>query len=324
MTNLEQSHILVTGGAGYIGAHVVRALNKAGFVPVVVDDLSSGKRENLNKATIFFKGDFADPKMLQKIFSNYNIGAVIHLAAKIDLNESLEKPLEYFDTNTVKTAHLLESIMDAGIKKIVFASTAAVYGVQKTSPIPESALGENLAPYGQSKLLAEKIIESFTQATDLRAVAFRFFNASGSDFDKQIYSKHESSLFSSIANVLNGKVPQLTVYGTDFDTIDGSGVRDYIHVLDIAEAIVSAVKYLFETSEHKFKLYNIGTGTGWSVKQVIAATEKHLGKKLPVSFVGRRPVDVAIAVADNTKIKKELGFAPQYSDLETIVKTSWH
>lgn len=324
MTDAEKPNILITGGAGYIGSHVVRALGQAGFNCVVVDDLSTGQKQNLTTNPIFIKGDFADKKVLQKIFSAYDIDAVVHLAAKIDLNESIEKPLDYFETNTIKTGQLLKEMIEAGVKKIVFASTAAIYGVQKSNPIPETAIGENLAPYGQSKLLAEKVLESYAQATDLRAVVFRFFNASGSDFDKKIYSTHESGLFSSIANVLKGKSDHLTVYGTDFDTIDGSGVRDYVHVLDIANAIVRALQYFQETAEGQFKLYNIGTATGWSVKQVIAATEKYIGKELPVKFTARRSADVAIAVADNTKIKQELGFEPKHSDLKTIIQTSWH
>ncbi|HEX3099467.1 MAG TPA: UDP-glucose 4-epimerase GalE [Patescibacteria group bacterium] len=323
--------ILVTGGAGYIGAHAVRLLVAAGHNVVVIDNLSTGQKHNLPDGAELVKGDFGDAKLLDKVFGNgagaesdgAPFDAVMHFAASIDLNESIEKPLEYFENNTLKTGVLVQAMLRAGVKKLIFSSTAAVYGKQKAMPIAESAIGENLAPYGLSKSLSEQLIQAYAQTAGLQAIVFRYFNACGSDFDKLIYPNHATSLIPQVINVAEGRVPHLTIYGTDFDTIDGSGVRDYVHVLDIARAHLAGLEYFNKSSEN-FKTYNIGTGTGWSVKQIIAAVERITGKHVPVQTADRRPVDVAIAVADNTKIRTELGFELEHSDLETLIKTSWH
>ncbi len=322
-------NILVTGGAGYIGAHAVRQLLAAGHSVVVIDNLSTGQKLNLHKDAIFVKGDFGDVKVLTKAFAAHSIDAVMHFAASIDLNESIKKPVEYFENNTLKTEVLVQEILRAGVEKLIFSSTAAVYGSQKIMPIPETAVGENLAPYGESKLLSEQIIKAYANSTPLKAIVFRYFNACGSDFDKTIYPQHATSLIPHVVDVAAGRASKLEIFGTDYDTIDGSGVRDYVHVLDIARAHVAGLEDLSKpadvgSSAGSFKLFNIGTGTGWSVKQIVAAAERITGKTIPVEFAERRPVDVAIAVADNSKIKKELGFELTHSDLETLIKTSWH
>lgn len=321
-------NILVTGGAGYIGAHAVRQLLAAGHSVVVVDNLSTGQKSNLHKDATFVKGDFGDAKVLAKVFSAHSIDAVMHFAASIDLNESIKKPVEYFENNTLKTEVLVQEMLRVGVEKLIFSSTAAVYGSQKTMPIPETAVGENLAPYGESKLLSEQIIKAYANSTPLKAIVFRYFNACGSDFDKTIYPQHATSLIPHVVDVAAGRAPKLEIFGTDYDTIDGSGVRDYVHVLDIARAHVAGLEDLSKKEEEdsagSFKLFNIGTGTGWSVKQIVAAAERITGKTIPVEIAERRPVDVAIAVADNTKIKKELGLELIHSDLETLINTSWH
>lgn len=319
-------NILVTGGAGYIGAHAVRQLLSAGHSVVVVDNLSTGQKSNLHKEATFVKGDFGDAKLLSKVFTAHSIDAVMHFAASIDLNESIKKPLEYFENNTLKTEVLVQEMLRAGVEKLIFSSTAAVYGSQKIMPIPETAVGENLAPYGESKLLSEQIIKAYANSTPLIAIVFRYFNACGSDFDKTIYPQHATSLIPHVVDVAAGRASKLEIFGTDYDTIDGSGVRDYVHVLDIARAHVAGLEDLNKmvNSAGSFKLFNIGTGTGWSVKQIVAAAERITGKPIPVEVAERRPVDVAIAVADNSKIKKELGFELKHSDLETLIKTSWH
>jgi UDP-glucose-4-epimerase GalE len=210
------------------------------------------------------------------------------------------------------------------VKKLIFSSTAAVYGTQKIMPIPETASAEKLAPYGSSKLLSEQLIEAYSQAAGLQAIVFRYFNACGSDFDKKIYSTHTSGLIPQVVEVAAGRVPALTIYGTDYDTIDGTGVRDYVHVLDIARAHLVGLAQLDKSNEGSFRVFNIGSGTGWSVKQIVGAVERIIGKSVPVIMQQRRPVDVAIAVADNTKIRTELGFELKHSDLDTLINTSWH
>ena len=318
-------NILVTGGAGYIGAHAVRKLLEAGHQVTVIDDFSTGKKTNLPDSITLIEGDFGDSKLLEKTFAkNPSIDAVMHFAASIDLNESIKKPLEYFENNTLKTANLIQTMLKAGVKKLIFSSTAAVYGNQKSMPIAETAIGENLSPYGLSKLLVEQIIQAYAQSAGLQAVIFRYFNAVGSDFDKQIFSNHSTGLIPQVIDVAAGRAPHLTVYGTDFDTIDGTGVRDYVHVLDIARAHVTALDYLNKPGSENVKIFNIGTGTGWSVKQVVSAVERITGKSVSLQTADRRPVDVAIAVADNTKIRSELDFELKHSDLETLIQTSWH
>lgn len=320
--------ILVTGGAGYIGAHAVRQLVAANHEVVVIDNLTTGQKSNLPEKVVFVKGDFGDSKLLAKTFTEHSyagkpIDAVMHFAASIDLNESIEKPLEYFENNTLKTGSLIQAMLEAGVKKLIFSSTAAVYGEQTTMPIPETAVIPELSPYGSSKYLSEKLIEAYSQSAGLQAIVFRYFNACGSDFDKKIYPSHTKTLIPQVIEAAQGRIPYMTIYGTDYETIDGSGVRDYIHVLDIARAHVIGLETL-NKGETSFKIFNIGTGTGWSVKQIIAAVERITGKYVPVKLAERRPVDVAIAVADNTKIRTELGFELEHSDLETLINTSWH
>ncbi len=316
-------NILITGGAGYIGAHAVRKLLEAGYQVTVIDDFSTGKKSNLPDSVTLIEGDFGDAKVLTEVFDNHKIDAVMHFAASIDLNESIKKPLEYFENNTLKTANLIQTMLQAGVKKLIFSSTAAVYGKQKSMPIAETAIGENLSPYGLSKLLVEQIIQAYAQSAGLQAVIFRYFNAVGSDLDKQIFSNHNTGLIPQVIDVAAGRAPNLTIYGTDFDTIDGTGVRDYVHVLDIARAHVTALGYLNKPGIENVKIFNIGTGTGWSVKQVVSAVERITGKSVNVQTADRRPVDVAIAVADNAKIRTELGFELKHSDLETLIQTSW-
>jgi UDP-glucose 4-epimerase len=317
--------ILVTGGAGYIGAHAVRQLISAGHHVIVLDNLTTGLKTNIPKEATFVKGDFGDAKVLTKVFAKHNPDVVMHFAASIDLNESIAKPVEYFENNTLKTATLVQTMLRGGITKLIFSSTAAVYGKQKMMPIPESARGEGLAPYGASKLLAEQLIESYAQSAGLQAIVFRYFNACGSDFDKQIYPQHSTALIPQVVNVAAGRLPVLNIYGSKFETIDGTGVRDYVHVLDIARAHISALD-VFNKQDNttgNFKVFNIGTGTGWSVKQIVAAAERITGKTVPTRSLDARPVDVPIAVADNSKIRRELGFELKHSDLETLIKSSW-
>lgn len=321
MESIDKITILVTGGAGYIGAHTVRALSNAGHKVIVIDNLSTGKQANLAPDVIFIQGDFADPNLLDKVFDEHKINAVMHFAASIEVGESVEKPIEYLYNNSVKTSLLLKVMVEHDVKNFIFSSTAAVYGLQEQVPIPETAGLGPLDPYGFSKMLTEQVIEFYTKFTGLNAIIFRYFNACGSDFDKTIYSKHESHLIPRVIDVAEGRRSEIEIYGTDYNTPDGTGVRDYVHVLDIAAAHVLALEN-FDKSN--FQIYNIGTSKGLSVKEIISAVENITGKTVPVKISKRREGDSPITIADNSKIKTQLGFELKHSDLETIIKTSLH
>lgn len=314
--------ILVTGGAGYIGAHICRVLLKQGYDIVVLDNLSTGKRQNVPEEAIFIEGDLKDENLLKDIFAAHKFYAVIHLAASVEVEESIKFPGKYLENNSINTAKLLSFMEEAGVDKIIFSSTAAVYGQPDNLPITENTPLKPESPYGSSKLLAEKIIKYQSKYSNLRAIVFRYFNACGCDFDGNIKPTHESHLIPLVMEVASGKKTVLTVYGSDYQTPDGSCVRDFVHVLDIARAHVLALEKI-EFLSNNFEIYNIGTGRGNSVLDIIQNAAEVLNKMIPLEKGPRRPGDPAILVADNNKIKKELGFELQYSDLPTILKTSW-
>lgn len=319
-TNNNMPTILVTGGAGYIGSHAIRKLVKAGYTAVIVDNFSTGLERNVHSEAILYKGDFSDQNLLTEIFSKHPIAAVMHFAASIEVGESVEKPIPYLENNTVKTAKLLAEMHAHGITKMIFSSTAAVYGVQEKVPISEDAPTHPLDPYGSSKLLTEQLIKYHAKFAGLNAVIFRFFNACGSDFDRGLRDTHISHLIPFAVKVIRGQYPELKIFGSDYQTIDGTGVRDYVHVVDIARAHIAGLEYLNNASG--VEVFNIGTGNGQSVLQVVKALEQATGKPLPYKFEPRRPGDSPVTIADNAKIKKVLKFDLTHSDLETIVKTS--
>jgi UDP-glucose-4-epimerase GalE len=313
--------VLVTGGAGYIGAHLVRQLLQAGYEVTVLDNLSSGKRENVPAKAAFMEGDLADLNLLRDVFASADFEAVFHLAASLEVEESVREPQKYFDNNVGNIVKLLSAMNEAGVKKIIFSSSAAVYGEQQVVPISEKAPLRPNNPYGATKLLGEKIIKFYCDYMGFKGIVFRYFNACGCDFDGQIAATHESHLIPIVLGVAAGLKPQIRVNGDDYETSDGSCVRDYVHVLDIARVHVLALERM--DAGDNLRVFNIGTGRGSSVKEIIACAAEVLNRIIPMEIGPRREGDAPATVADNSKLAKEFGFLPEHSDLETIITTSW-
>ena len=312
--------ILVTGGAGYIGAHVVKQLVEANHKVIVLDNLSSGAKDNIDKKAVFIEGDIRNIELTKQVLKDHKIDVVVHLAASIEVEESVSMPVEYLHNNVIGTAALLQSMAECEVQNLIFSSTAAVYGQPKKVPIPENAELNPDNPYGSTKLICEQMIQYYSQYKGLNSVIFRYFNACGSDMESKIQSTHKSHLIPIIMEVVEGKRDFITIYGKDYDTFDGTCIRDYVHVMDIARAHTSVVNNLANLDN--CNIYNIGTGKGQSVENIIQTTAELTGKMIPIEVAGRRKGDAIITVADNTKICQELNFKLKYSDIETIIKTS--
>jgi UDP-glucose 4-epimerase len=315
-------HVLVTGGAGYIGAHLVRKLLEADFKVTVLDNLSSGKREHIPAEATFVEGDLADLNLLRDLFASAEFEAVFHMAASIEVEESVSHPEKYYENNVSNTGKLLTAMHEASINKIIFSSTAAVYGEPKTVPIKEDAILQPKNPYGYTKMLGEQMIQYFTEFAGMSAIVFRYFNACGFDYDGAITATHHSHLIPLVMEAAAGQRPHLEVYGSDYETFDGTCVRDYVHVLDIAVAHVIALDKIGQ--DGNFQVYNIGTGHGLSVKQIINSASEILNRIIPMEIGPRRAGDPAALVADNSKITAAFGFQPTHSDVATIINTSWN
>lgn len=300
--------VLVTGGAGYIGAVTAQNLSRNGFIPVVYD-LKNGR-------------DIADTKQLIKVMKQEKIEAVIHFAAHIAMGESMQKPQKYFENNFLGSQSLVQAMTETGINKIIFSSTAGVYGNPVRIPIKETdrKLPEN--PYGQSKLMVEQLLSFYDRTYSLKSISLRYFNAAGATLDGTKGENHrpESHLIPNVIKAILAN-REFRLFGNNYPTRDGSCVRDYIHVLDLAQAHILALKALIKG--HKTDVYNAGTGRGYSNLEVIKAAEKITGKKVKVKIEPRRPGDADELVADPAKFQKEFAWKPEYSDLETIVATAW-
>jgi UDP-glucose 4-epimerase len=315
--------ILVTGGAGYIGSHVVYELCDAGYETIILDDLSLGLIQNIDQRAEFFEGSTHDTADLKQIFSSYRIEAVIHLAAWKAAGESMENPTKYAHNNLSGTINLLNAIVNAGIDQIVFSSSAAVYGYPEYLPVDEN---HTLAPinfYGFTKLFIEDMLKWYGQLKGLRFAALRYFNAAGYDILGRIRGreKNPANLIPVVMEVAARERKGLEIFGNDYETSDGTGIRDYIHVNDLASAHVLALEYI--KNERKNLTVNLATGEGHSVLDVVNATEKISGKKIPFKVVGRRRGDPAELTAISNLAKDVLGWTTKYSDLETIIKTTW-
>lgn len=319
MTN--QKMILVTGGAGYIGSHTVKLLLETGYPVLVLDNLSTGHASAVSCQLIV--GDLGDKSLLSKIFSEYEIGAVIHFAGSLIVEESVLLPAKYFENNVINGLNLLNAMQIGGVKKLIFSSTAAVYGEPHGSIIDESHPKLPINPYGETKLMFEKILKWYAQAYDLSSVSLRYFNAAGAHPDGTLGEdkKNVTHLVPRVLRVAARQQDVVQIYGNDYPTFDGTCVRDYIHVCDLAQAHILALKKL-EQEQGSFA-YNVGTGQGRSVAEVVNTAMEVTKKMIPIEYAPRRPGDPAALVADALKIKTELGFEPLYSDLNTIIMTAW-
>jgi UDP-glucose-4-epimerase GalE len=313
--------ILVTGGAGYIGSHTRHSLEKSGHSVVVLDNLSRGYREAVPEGILRVL-DTRDKEKVTKLLQEEQIEAVIHFAAYIAVGESTQRPELYFSNNVSGSLTLFEAMLDAGVTRLVFSSTAAAYGVPKTVPIPETETIAPINPYGESKVMVEKILEWLDQYRGFRSVRLRYFNACGAEPEAGLGERHdpETHLIPLILKAVQTGKP-VTLFGEDYPTPDGTCIRDYIHVSDLAEAHIKAVEYLLANG--KSDVFNVGTGTGNSVKEVVAAVERVTGKKVPVTFGPRREGDPPSLVADSSKLQKTLGWKPTRAALDQIVADAW-
>ena len=316
--------VLVCGGAGYIGSHTARLFAENNEDVVIIDNLQTGHRGALEPRARFYEGDIRDGAMLDKIFADNKIDAVVHFAANSLVGESMEKPLQYFNNNVYGMQVLLESMVKRGIDKIVFSSTAATYGEPERVPIYESDRTFPTNAYGETKLTMEKMMKWVGRADGIRYVSLRYFNAAGAAEDGSIGEDHrtETHLIPLILQVPLQNREHITVFGDDYDTPDGTCLRDYIHVVDLAEAHALALKYL--RNGGKSDIFNLGNGKGFSVKEMIAAAEKVTGKTIKVVNGKRRDGDPATLIADSGKARKILGWTPRYTDVENIIRTAWN
>ena len=315
--------ILVCGGAGYIGSHAVHALVEKGEQVVIVDNLQTGHRGALNPAAKFYEGDIRDASVLDKIFTENKIEAVIHFAANSLVGESMEKPLLYFNNNVYGMQVLLEAMVRHGVDKIVFSSTAATYGEPKRVPIHEDDETCPTNTYGETKLTMEKMMKWVSRANGVRYVSLRYFNAAGALPDGSIGEDHktETHLIPLILQVPTGRRDHITVFGDDYPTPDGTCLRDYIHVVDLADAHVLALEYLRKGGASD--IFNLGNGQGFSVKEMIAAAEKATGRSIKVEIGARRAGDPAQLIASSEKARSVLGWKPQFTNVEQVIGTAW-
>jgi UDP-glucose-4-epimerase GalE len=313
--------VLVTGGAGYIGAHCCRALQAGGYHPIVYDNFSTGHRSFVTGSLVF--GDLRDRARLAQTFAQYDIVAVMHFAASSLVGESVENPRKYYTNNLAGTLALLDAMRDAGCHKLVFSSTGAVYGNADSKALPESFACQPINPYGASKWMIERILRDYRSAYGFASFALRYFNASGADAAGGIGELRdpETHLIPRAMMALQGHISDFAVFGDDYDTPDGTAVRDYIHVTDLAAAHVLALKALLQG--HPGGAFNLGTGAGFSVREILAAIAKETGRAVPHIIKPRRPGDPAWLVADPSAARETLQFRPVHSDLANIVRTAW-
>ena len=317
--------ILVTGGAGYIGSHTVLALQQAGYEVIILDNLVYGHRDLVDKVlgVKLIEGDISDRSLLDDLFHTYNFTAVMHFSAYTYVGESVTDPIKYYRNNVLATFTLLEAMLAASVKKFVFSSTCATYGVPQFLPLTEDHPQNPINPYGATKLMVERILADFDVAYGFKSVLFRYFNAAGADPSGLLGEDHnpESHLIPLVLLTALGKREVISIFGTDYDTSDGTCIRDYIHVNDLANAHVLGLKYLLNGGESE--AFNLGNGNGFSVREVIAAAEEVTGLEIPVKECDRRPGDSPILIGSSDKAKTILNWQPRYPDIKDIVAHAW-
>ena len=313
--------VLVTGGAGYIGSHIVQQLKKEGHFVVIYDNMEFGVRESIGD-TLLVTGGIANEALLEQTFHEHQIEAVIHMAAYKAVGESAAQPYRYFKNNICGSLSLLGAMQRAGVKRIVFSSSAAVYGTPEVVPVREDTQLHPESPYGESKRVVEQMLAWFDACHDLRSVSLRYFNVAGASLDASIGEDwtYTLNLIPLVMKAALGKIPALRVFGTDYPTPDGTAIRDYIHILDLADAHVKALAFL--QKEDRSEAFNLGMGKGASVQEIFDAAQRITGVRIPVEYVARREGDPVAVWADNTKAREMLGWQPQYN-LDDIIRTAW-
>ncbi|WP_392532630.1 UDP-glucose 4-epimerase GalE [Nostoc sp. C117] len=317
--------ILVTGGAGYIGSHTVLALKQAGYNVVILDNLVYGHRDLVEKVleVELIVGDTGDRPLLDQLFKTHDITAVMHFSAYAYVGESVTDPAKYYRNNVVGTLTLLEAMLTASVKKFVFSSTCATYGVPEFVPIPETHPQNPINPYGATKLMVERILTDFDVAYGLQSVRFRYFNAAGANPSGLLGEDHnpETHLIPLVLMTALGKRESISIFGTDYPTPDGTCIRDYIHVNDLADAHILGLEYLLKGGDSE--VFNLGNGSGFSVREVIAAAEAVTGISIPVEERDRRPGDPPILIGTSEQARTILGWKPQYTSIQDIVAHAW-
>ncbi|KRN57128.1 UDP-glucose 4-epimerase GalE [Carnobacterium divergens] len=316
--------ILVLGGAGYIGSHGVDQLIEKGYQVVVVDNLQTGHKEAIHKEARFYQGDIRDKAFLQDIFKKEDIDGVLHFAANSLVGESMEQPLTYFNNNVYGTQVVLEVMEEFDVKKIVFSSSAATYGEAKVMPIAESAPTNPTNPYGETKLMMEKMLKWCEEAYQMNYVALRYFNVAGAKINGQIGEDHtpETHLIPLVLQTALGQRAELSIFGNDYDTPDGTCIRDYVHVQDLIAAHILALEYL--EAGNSSNIFNLGSSTGFSVQEIVEAARKITGKEIPTKVEARRAGDPSTLVAASQKAQDTLGWKPEYTTMDTIIESAWN
>jgi len=315
-------NVLVTGGAGYIGSHMVKMLRRAGAEVVVFDNLSNGERAAVVGGT-FVRGDINDAAGVAAVFERFRIDAVMHFAALIQVGESMREPAKYYRTNFAGTLNVLDAMRAAAVRYFIFSSSAAIFGEPQYTPIDEAHPAAPINPYGFSKWAVERVLAEYDRAYGIRSVSLRYFNAAGADPEGELGECHEpeTHLIPLVLQAASGRCRSITIYGTDYPTVDGTCIRDYIHVDDLCQAHLKALEFLMRGE--RSAAYNLGNGLGFSVRQIIDAAERVTGRPIAVEMGPRRAGDPAVLVADSKRAIAELGWRPKYRELETILRHAW-